>query len=112
MYVTITSITLRGPMQFFRLASMALKITQQLSKTSVVKYKKSGFWTTHYTMTLWPTLEDLKQFAREGAHLEAMKAAKGIAYEVRTLTMPATELPNWKDAKRLLQADGKVLQWN
>lgn len=110
MIVTITSIELKGPFKFFALSSSALKIIRQLKTTHCVQTKTRGFWTTHYTMTLWNNEEEMKAFAYTGAHMEAMKKSKDIAKEIRILTLTASELPNWKEAKELLQK-GKVLTY-
>ena len=65
--------------------------------------KKTGFWTTHYTMTLWKNEADLKDFARSGAHLKYMKTSGKIAKAIKTLTIDATEIPSWKEAKAMLE---------
>ena len=65
----------------------------------------------HYTMTLWESEEDLKAFAASGAHLEAMKKGASIAREIRTLTIDATELPDWKTAKKMLEKEGKSITY-
>ncbi len=110
MKATITSIELKSPFKFFALSAQALQITRQLKATAYLDFKNRGFWTTHYTMTLWSSEEELKEFARSGAHLEAMKTSKAIAKEIRTLTINTTTLPNWKEAKKLLE-QGKVLRY-
>lgn len=110
MKVTITSIELKGPLKFFALSASAWKIMKQLKSSNFRAFKKSGYWTTHYTMTLWDNEEDLKAFAHSGSHLEAMKISKNIAKEIRTLTIDGTALPNWKEAKQLLK-EGKVLRF-
>lgn len=73
MKVTITSIELKGPMKFFLLSSRALKVIKQLKTTNFKDFKSTGFWTKHYTMTLWNNEAELKEFARSGPHLDAMK---------------------------------------
>jgi len=103
MKATITYIKLKGPFKFFALSSKAYKIINQLKATNYVDFKKKGVWTEHYTMTLWNNESDLKEFAKSGAHLEAMKASKKIAQEIRTVTIDAKELPNWSHAKELLK---------
>lgn len=110
MKATITSIELKGPLKFFALSAKALKIVRQLKATDYKDFKKSGFWTKHYTMTLWNNEEEMKSFAYSGAHLEVMKTSKEIAKEIRSITIDATELPNWKDAKKLLEK-GKVIKY-
>lgn len=103
MKATLTSIELKGPLKFFALSAQALQILRQLKATRVKDFKKKGLWTTHYTMTLWENESDLQDFARSGAHLEAMKNAATIAKEIRTITIEAKSLPSWKEAKRILE---------
>ena len=110
MKATITSIELRGPFKFFALSASALKIIKQLRTTNCREFKKRGIWTMHYTMTLWNNEEELKQFARSGAHLEAMKTSASLAEEIRTITFDAEKLPDWQTAVRLLK-DAKVLRF-
>ena len=108
MKATITSIELKGPLKFFILSSEALKILKQLKSSRYKDFKKKGFWTKHYTMTLWENEKDLQDFARSGAHLEAMKKGQNIAKEIRTITIDTETLPSWKEAKALLK-NGKVM---
>ncbi len=110
MKATITSIELKGPLKFFALSIQALKITKQLKSTNCKDFKKKGFWTKHYTMTLWNNENDLKEFAMSGAHLEAMKKSRLIAKEIRTITIETNSLPDWKEAKNLLE-DAKVFRY-
>lgn len=110
MKATITSIELKGALKFFVLSVKALKIVKQLKSTNYKDFKKKGLWTKHYTMTLWNNEEELKEFARSGAHLEAMKISKQIAKEIRTITIDANTLPNWKDAIKHLE-NGKIIKY-
>ena len=93
MLVTITSIELKGPLKFFALSAQALNIIKQLKATNYKDFKKSGIWTKHYTMTLWNSISELRDFATSGAHLDAMKKSKQIAKEIRTITIDAQSLP-------------------
>jgi hypothetical protein len=110
MKVTITSIELKGPLKFFALSIRALEIVKQLKKSNHKGFKKKGFWTTHYTMTLWSNEEDMKDFAKSGAHLEAMRTSKQIAKEIRTITIDANKFPNWTEAITLLES-GKAIKY-
>ena len=110
MKATITSIELKGFFRFFTLSGKAMGIIKQLKTTNCKDFKKKGFWTTHYTMTLWESEKELKDFARSGAHLEAMKVSSQIAKEIRTVTIDADALPDWKEALKLLER-GKVLTY-
>lgn len=110
MKVTITSIELKGPLKFFVLSMQALKIMKQLKASKYKDYKNRGFWTKHYTMTLWEQEQDIQDFARSGAHLEAMKLSSQIAKEIRTITVDAVVLPKWKEAYKLLE-QGKIIKY-
>ena len=109
MKVTLTYIKLKSPFKFFPLSIYALNILRQLKATNCLDFKKTGIWTDHYTMTLWEKEQDLKDFARSGAHLTAMKKGKNIAKEIRTLTFEADTFPNWKEAKTLLADKGQTI---
>ena len=110
MKAAITLIELKSPLKFFSLSLSALGIMKQLKASNHIAFKKKGFWTKHYTMTLWETEEELKEFALSGAHLEAMKKSKEIAKEIRTIIIDADKLPDWKTAKQIL-IKGNVIKY-
>lgn len=95
---------------FFALSTKAMKIITQLKGTNYRGFKKKGIWTKHYTMTLWDNEAELKEFAKSGAHLEAMKASSKIAKEIRTITIDADSLPPWKEAENHLKK-GKIYKY-
>ena len=111
MIAVVTSLELKHPLKFFALSYQALQIIKQLKPTPCVAYKSTGFWTLHYTMTLWNSAEDMKAFAKSGAHLEAMKKSAAIAKEIRTLHLEVNSLPAWKDAKKKLLEEGRVIRF-
>jgi hypothetical protein len=45
-------------------------------------------------MTLWENDKQMKEFARSGAHLKAMKDSAKIAKEIRTVTIDADKFPD------------------
>jgi hypothetical protein len=112
MIVVITSLELKSPLKFFALSYNSLKVILQLKKTNYAGFKSTGFWTMHYTMSIWKNEQDMKMFARSGAHLEAMKKSATLAKEIRTLVVHANALPTWKGAKQMLKNEGKVLSFN
>ena len=112
MKATLTSIELKSPFKFFALSRSALDIIRQLKGTDCVEFRKKGFWTKHYTMSLWKTEADMQAFARSGAHLEAMKKSGGMAKEIRTLTIEAEKLPDWKTAIAMLEKEGKAISFS
>ncbi len=103
MRVTITYLRLKSIWKFFALSKNALNIVQQLKSTSNVKYKSTGFWKDHYTMTLWNSEDDLKDFAKSGAHLQAMKKSGEMAELIKTLTIDSDQLIDWATAKSMLR---------
>lgn len=111
MLLTITLIELKSPFKFFALSYRALGIMKQLKTSKHAGFKNTGLWTTHYTMTLWNNAGDMQSFARSGAHLEAMKQTASLARELRTLTVQADTMPDWKTAKAMIARDGKVMQF-
>lgn len=111
MFATITVIELKSPFKIFALSFHAMKIVEQLKITSCIAHKATGFWTKHYTMTLWDSKESLTAFARSGAHLTAMKLSASLAKEIYTLTIETDSLPNWKEAKERLLKEGKLLKF-
>ncbi len=112
MYITITSILLRSPWQFFTLTNHGRKIMLQAKGTTgFVKMKNTGWWKLHLTMSHWETEAAIKQFARSGAHLDAMKQSAKLSTEIRIYTFESDTLPDWKQAKQLLVAHGKLMQF-
>lgn len=110
MILVITSIELKSVFHFFKLSSNALKVSSQLKKTNCRDFKKKGFWKKHYTMTLWDDELQMKSFAKNGAHLEAMKHSSNIANEIRTTTIEIDHFPSWAKAEELLK-DGNVIRF-
>lgn len=111
MKVTITYLRLKSIWKFFALSQNALQIVKQLKSTNHVKYKATGFWKDHYTMTLWNSEDDLKHFAKSGAHLQAMKKSGEMAEMIKTLTIDSDKLIDWTTAKSMLQ-DVKPLRFD
>lgn len=111
MKVTITSLHLRRPWHFFPLSLYAMRILKQLKATNCKEVKTRGVGSIHYTLTLWDSDQELKQFARSGEHLEAMKKSRKISREIRIHTYDADALPSWAEAKRLLVEEGRLLSY-
>jgi len=90
-----------------------MKIVLQLQKQKgFIKYKNVGFGYMHYTLSAWESEAAMKQFVPTGAHLAAMKNSSKLAAEIRTYTFESEQMPDWKEAKRLLAEKGKVLTYN
>ncbi len=110
MFITLTSIRLRSLWGFFRLSWHGLRITLQMRRLpGFVSMRNTGWGYLHYTASAWRSEEELKQFARSGAHLEAMKQTRQLAFELRTYTYEGESLPVWSEVRRLLLEKGKVL---
>lgn len=111
MILSITYIELKKPFHFFALSTKAFKIMKQLKTTSCKQYKNMGFWTKHYTMTLWSDEKEMKEFVKSGAHLEAMKTSAEIAKEIRVITIDSDVMVSWKEGKRLLETTSKIIKF-
>lgn len=111
MKVTITSLELKKLYYFFPFSWAAMQVVMQIKKSPALQFKSTGFGKKHYTMSLWDSEDDLKKFAREGAHLEAMKKSSRFSREIRTYTFDGDSLPDWKKAKEMLLANGKSLRF-
>lgn len=113
MRITLTSIQLRSVWQFFELSNHGRKIQGQAKKTpGFVKMKNSGCGRLHFTLSVWESEAAMRAFVRSGAHLEAMQRSAALSHEIRTYTYEADAIPGWKEAKRLLLENGKVLRFN
>ena len=112
MRITVTSIQLRSPWQFFKLSNHGRKIQAQAKKSpGFVKMKNTGWGKLHYTLSVWDSEAAMKAFARTGAHMEAMKQSAALSHEIRTYTYESESLPDWKEAKRLLLQNGKTMKF-
>jgi heme-degrading monooxygenase HmoA len=112
MRITITSIELRSFWQFFTLANHGRKIQGQAKNApGFVKMKNTGWGRLHFTLSIWESEAAMKQFARTGAHLEAMKQSTKLGKEIRTHTFESDAIPNWKEVKQLLAEKGKVMRF-
>jgi hypothetical protein len=112
MIITITSIKLKSAWFFFKLSWHGLHISLQCKKSpGFLHIKNTGFGYDHFTLSAWQREEDMKAFARTGAHLHAMKQSAKLANEIRTYTYEGEKLPSWKEAKGLLKDNGKLLTY-
>jgi heme-degrading monooxygenase HmoA len=112
MYVTITEIELKSIWHFFKLSQLALGITLQMKKSNGFReFKKTGFGKKHYTISQWDSQIDMKNFATSANHLAAMKQSAKLANKIVTLSYESESIPEWKEAKILLESKGKVIQW-
>ena len=112
MVVTITSLHLKSVWLFFKLSWHGLQISRQ-AKTipGFIKMKNTGFGYLHYTYSVWQDETSMKNFAKKGAHLEAMKQSSALATEIRTYTFETNNLPDWTKAKTLLEEKGKAIYY-
>jgi len=112
MIITVTSIKLKSVWLFFRLSKYGFKIQQQAKKSKgFIKIKNTGFGYLHYTLSVWESIEDLKKFASEGEHKEAMRHSRELSHEIRTYTYTADKLPAWSEVKELLAGKAKVISY-
>ena len=112
MFITVTSLRLRKLLGFFKMSYLSLHVVRQTKQQKgFIAMKHTGFGYLHFTLSAWESEEDIKNFARSGAHLAAMKLSRSLSSEIRIYTFQSEEIPNWKDAKQLLLEKGKVLNF-
>jgi hypothetical protein len=112
MIVNIASIKLRSLWKFFPLTYNAMHIVRQTrSQKGFIALRNTGFGLMHYTLSTWENEEDLKAFARSGAHLESMKKSASLAKEIKTYSYPSDTVPSWKEAKKIISEKGRVLNY-
>jgi hypothetical protein len=110
MIITITSLELRHWWGFFKLSLWGLKISRQAkTQKGFIRMKNTGFGYLHFTLSAWESEADLKNFARCGAHLEAMKESRNLATEIRIYTFRSEQIPDWREARRMLFENGRVI---
>ena len=113
MIITITSLKLKHWWNFFKLSLWGLKIVRQTkSQKGFISMKNKGFGYLHFTLSVWESEADAKNFARCGAHLAAMKESRKLATEIRVYTFESELMPVWKDAERLLFERGRVFAFD
>ena len=113
MVITITSLKLKHWWDFFKLSLWGLRIVRQTkTQKGFIEMKNTGFGYLHFTLSVWETEADVKNFARSGAHLEATKQSQKLATEIRIYTFRSEEMPNWKEAKRMVFERGKVYSFD
>lgn len=113
MIVTVTSLRLKSVWLFFKLSWYGLQISRQAKATpGLLKITNTGFGYVHYTCSAWQDEVSMKNFAKTGAHLEAMKKSSALATEIRTYTFQTDEMPGWNQVKTLLAEKGKVLHFH
>jgi hypothetical protein len=111
MVATLTSLELKSPLKLISFMSHVMKIVKQLKASDCISFKLTGFWTKHYTMTLWESAEASRNFARQGFHVESMKVSGKLSKEIRTLTIDSDTLPTWAEAKERLLKEGRILKF-
>jgi len=113
MFITITSLRLKHWWSYFIMSFLALKIVLQTKKQKgFISMKNTGFGYLHFTLSVWESEEDLKNFTRSGAHFEAMNESRNLATEIRVYTFQSELIPDWKDAKRILFERGRVFAFD
>lgn len=112
MIITITALKLRSLWKFFRLSLHGMRVMKQTkNQKGFIKMKNTGFGYWHYTLSAWENLDDVKNFAKSGAHLEAMKESGTLATEIQIYTYESDKMPDWKVAKELVKEKGRVLKF-
>lgn len=113
MIITVTSLRLNHWWNYFGLSLRGLKIMLQAKQQKgFISMKNTGFGYLHFTLSVWESDSDLRDFARSGAHREAMKRSQTLADEIGIYTFRSERVPNWKEAKKLLFEYGKFISFD
>lgn len=104
MIVSITKIELISYSRLIDFFKFNGKIIKELKQSKCKKYKITGNWNLKvwYTMTLWVNENDIKDFYRNGTHLEAMKQSKTFTSKIQSNRIINEDLMSWKEAKKYL----------
>jgi hypothetical protein len=111
MLLVITSLELASPLKLLRMYGYTVGIVKQLRHSNCLSFKTYGWWRLHYTMSLWRNEKEMRNFSLGNQHLYAMRNARSVAKEVRTLRLDTDHMPGWAEARALLKVRGKVLRF-
>lgn len=111
MLISVTCLKLRSPFRIPQLIRHSAGIFKQLESTNCLSVKTRGIWKNHYTMTYWDSYEDMRDFAKSGAHKEAMKMSKILAKEIQVLSFEQDDAPSWQDVRKFLKEDGSIYRY-
>ena len=111
MILSITHLKLKSAWKIFPFMSSTAKIIKQLDKSAVVDFKSNSTLKNHYTMSLWDSEKDMRDFYVNGEHAKAMKGASKIAAEIKTIHFEADAFLSWKDAKNEVDNKGKTIEY-
>ena len=111
MVVSITYFRIRSIIRGFSLFAHERRLKKQMKEMNCRDYKMWAFLKDVYTMTLWDNEEVMKEFTFSGAHKESMKQTARLGVEFRSITFKADKLPSWKEAKKRLWEEGRVITY-
>lgn len=105
MIVSVTKLELVSYSKLAPFFSFNTRIIAELKQSKCVKFKVSCNWNfkTWYTMSVWETENDLHEFYRNGTHLEAMKAARGLANKLESRRIQGEDFISWGKVKKLFE---------
>ena len=113
MVITITSLKLKHWWGFFALSLWGWRIVRQTKmQKGFIKMRNTGFGYLHFTLSAWESEADLQHFARTGAHREAMRQSGNLATEIGIYTFRSEDVPSWKEAKKLVFENGKIISFD
>lgn len=109
MLISITYIKLKKLRYYFRLSLWGLKITRQASDSpGLIKQKNTGFGFHHYTLSVWESAGEMKNFSSSGIHADAVRNSAEIGSEFRFYTYKSDYIPSWNEAKELIKTKGRL----
>lgn len=112
MYVSITHIELTSPAKFFQLAASVRKMVRMAEKHhACLEVKTHGFWTHHYTLSLWESKDEMDTFFSKNDLGSAFKSRHHWVRQVRNYAYQDDVLPTLVEAKVLLPEISTDITW-
>jgi hypothetical protein len=108
-YVSITSIRIKGVLQYAKFWYYTLPIASQATSLAI-SFQTTYMNGMHYTMTTWNDRKEMLSFIHSGAHAKVLKdkVLPIVASEAYFYSFETTEgIPDWQEAANLLSSKGK-----
>ncbi|CAN0600412.1 unnamed protein product [Ectocarpus sp. 12 AP-2014] len=106
-YVSITGLTLKSPLQVLAFSWHATRSFSQAASApgnlSTDARKVDG---VHHTLTVWTSREAMLTYLRSGAHLKAMKAFRSIGTG-KVHGYHTDKAPSWREALIIWRDKGR-----
>lgn len=107
-YVSITGLTLKGPLHLFRFWWHAVRSMRQAKAApGNVSAEAQTINGVHHTLTVWESEHAMRRFLYQGAHGKAIRAFGSIATG-KTFGFETDQVPQWSDVHGLWLERGRT----